>query len=227
MKPRRSCALVVIFAAGWLVVGLAAAGAAAQQEPETAVVPQSGTPPSESPEQEIQPERENPARATSLPLAGRTVRLFLFLTKKDDDDWEEGLEGTLVGADEDSLRVRHDDRVLTLPRKKIRRLEVAPEGPKPVNPRRLCAGAGIGVGAGLGAGAIAAYALAGGISGDPDADVVGPLLIGGVLGAGIGALLAHETRGPAWTEVPLERVHVGLLPAVGRRGLGLTLVVGF
>ena len=62
----------------------------------------------------------------------------------------------------------------------------------------------------------------------PNADVVGALLLGGVaLGAGFGALIAHGTRGPAWTEVPLERVHVGLLPAVGRRGFGLTLAVGF
>lgn len=229
MEPRTRSALVIMLAVGWLVVGFTAVDAAATQETETVVVghvaAEATTPSAVSWEQATRREPADPAGAMSLLLPGRKVRVYLL--SADDDDDEAQMEGTLVDADENSLRIRDDDRVITVPRHTIRRIEVATGGRKRTDWGRLAAGAGIGVGPGLGAGWFAGFVLAGGVSGDPKADVTGKILLGGALGAGIGALIAHATQGPEWTDVPLERVHVSLLPAVGRRGFGLTLAVGF
>jgi hypothetical protein len=99
-------------------------------------------------------------------------------------------------------------------------------GRGPTNGRRLAIGSLIGAAGGLSAGGLAAYALAGGVSGDPNYNAAPPILIGVAVGATVGGLIGHATRGPAWTEVPLDRVRVSILPT-RRRGIDVAVAIRF
>jgi hypothetical protein len=90
--------------------------------------------------------------------------------------------------------------------------------------RRGNAWKGMGIGAGFGALGWGIHpcvneGCAKGFS--PELAVYGALL-GGISGAGVGALIKSDR----WSDVPLDRVRVGLIPARGR-GAGLCLSIGF
>ena len=100
MEPRTKSALVMMLAVGWLVVGFAAADAAATQETETVVVghvaAEATTPSAVSSEQATRRQPADPAGAMSLLLPGKKVRVYLLSAENDDDEAQ--TEGTLVDA---------------------------------------------------------------------------------------------------------------------------------
>ncbi len=208
MEPRHRRTLLVVAGAGWLVVGCSAFGSPAPATPEVA---QAAVPAPAAP-------RAQADASTSLLKPGGRVRVH---STADDDE----VEGVFVGADATTLRILDDEDVVTLKRQAIRRIEVVSAGPRPSNGKRVAIGSLIGAAAGLGAGGMTAYVLAGGVSGDPDYNAAPALLIGVAAGATVGGLIAHATRGPGWTELPLERVQVSIAPT--RRGVHAALSIRF
>jgi len=135
-------------------------------------------------------------------------------------------EGLFLSVDEDVFRILEDEDVITVTRKSIRRIEMVMPGPRPTRGKRIAIGSLIGAGAGLGSGGLAAYVLAGGVSGDPDYNAAPPIVTGVVLGALVGGVIAHATRGPGWTELPLDRLQVSVLPA-SQGGVRAALAIRF
>jgi hypothetical protein len=163
--------------------------------------------------------RNDPRLAAVLLQPGTRVRVY---PAGEDDE----REGVFVGADETSLRIQDDEEVVTVNRDAIRRVEVAAAGRRPTNGKRIAIGSLIGAGCGLSAGAGAAYVLAGGVSGDPNYNAAPPILTGVAIGAAVGGLIAHATRGLGWTEVPIDRVQVIVLPT-RRAGVHAVLAIRF
>ena len=128
------------------------------------------------------------------------------------------IQGVVLEADQEFLIVggRRPDP-LRVSRRAVTRVEV-------VTGRRGHAWMGMWIGAGIGAllagsNPCVNEGCAEGFS--PEFAVYGALL-GGMSGAGIGALIKSDR----WTEIPVDRLHVGLGPVRGR-GVGLRVSVGF
>ena len=128
------------------------------------------------------------------------------------------IQGIVLQTDERYLVVRGSDAApLRVPRDAITRLEI-------ITGRHGNAMKGMWIGAGLGA-------LAWGINpcvnegcteGFSVEFAVYGALLGGMTGAGIGALIKSDR----WSEVPLDRVWVGVAPVRGH-GAALSVSVGF
>jgi hypothetical protein len=145
------------------------------------------------------------------------------------------LVGTLVGEDADSLRIDIGRRVVRLPRSAVTQLEFSQA------PSRRGRGATIGFLSGAAAGLALGYAM----GENPDdgrefctfggCATFGPffpdkptsaLLAGGffgLVGAGVGALVAHGER---WEAQPEQRVKFSLAPAPGR-GVAARVAIRF
>jgi hypothetical protein len=150
---------------------------------------------------------------------GQRVRL----TTDADSHW---LVGTLVGADEDSVRLRTADSapLVSVARSRVTQFEVRYRG-------HSNAGRGALIGFGVGA-------ISGGLWGLADASnckspswcifspgqeaLGGGLLLGGA-GALLGAVIGAVTQGGGWEAVSLSGAHVALAP----RGAGLALSLTF
>jgi len=231
--------LRVVVAAGWLVVGFAAADAASPAQEIAVAVdhaadepgpPAYGTeasgPSLHSPERPTGREPEKPAAASSLLLPGRMVRVHRSSVA---DDPDEQLKGTLLDADETFLRISADDRVVTVPRQDIRRLEVAMG-----QERRTWMWLGIGAAIGSGVGFVAGFGSTGCTftscpisEREANTKVLVGIALGAAAGAGVGAAIGHSIeRATGWTDMPMERVHVILVPT-SRHGFRLALTVGF
>ena len=210
--PRLSLLLTV--AAGWLLVESTAvwAGASSAAEGSTAAEAEAAGSPRAS------QEAGSTSPTVALPQPGSRVRVY---TVGDDDE----REGVFVGADGTSLRILQDGEVVTVKRDIVRHMEVATAESRPTNGKRIAIGSLIGGAAGLGIGGTAAYVLAGGVSGDPNYNAVPAILVGVAAGAAVGGLIAHATRGRGWSEVPLARVQLGILPT--RRGVHVALAIRF
>ncbi len=211
MERTHGRSLLRTVAAGSVLLGCSVAWAAAPG-PESGAAAEGVTPvptaeATRSPRTSQLP--SDPDRA-GVPLPPGT-RVRVYPAGEDDER-----EGVLVGADETSLRIRDDGEVVTVKRHTIRRIDVATPGRRPTKGKRIAIGSLIGAGGGLSAGATAAYVLAGGVSGDPDYNAAPPILTGVAIGAAVGGLIAHATRGLGWTEVPIDRVQASVLPT--RRG---------
>ncbi len=227
---KRKTGIVIMLAVGWLLVGHVAAFAAAPTQAREPA-PASQAPSLEAtgvlnPSFARQEQREAEAPA-GLVKPGSKVRVYSLFSVADDDDEDMRLEGILLGADETSLRIRHQDRVITLPRNTIRSIDVDTKKRAGVSVRRLAIGAGIGAGAGFfGGWASTGCSVVNCPSKEAGQQVSSRIRVGTFVGAAIGAVVGHATRGSTWTEVPLERVRVSLSPT-GWHGFRLALSVGF
>lgn len=220
--------VLTLVAAGWLVVGHAL-GSAADQDPASGTAAESRT--AASPTEAAGPtaprqQQSDADDSATLVHPGGKVRVH---TKAPGED-EEELQGTLVGGDDSSFRVRDEDedRVVTVRRSSVLRIEVASEKLAPTSNKRIAAGTGIGAASGLGAGALLGFIYIGGVSGDADREPVAKVIMGAgvVVGAALGGMIAHRTRGPAWTHVAPDRVRVSIAPTA-RRGVKVALAVRF
>jgi hypothetical protein len=242
MEARIRGALVIVLAGGWLLVGFEAANAAAPTDRRETVaaghvaaeagpapVAEVTGPSAGGPARTTRREAAEPAEAVSLLVPGRKVRVYSLSAEKGDDYTE--MAGTFLDANDASLRIQDAGRVVTVSRGTIRRIEVA------MGQRTDWKWLGIGAGAGAGVGVLAGMVASGCTftscpNGRTEEEAtratMQQLAIGMAVGAAIGAAIGHAHPRPSrWTDVPLERVQVGLRPAVGSRGFGLTLALGF
>jgi hypothetical protein len=130
------------------------------------------------------------------------------------------VEGTVVEIDEKSLLigVSEDRAPLRVPRQAITQLDV-----NAGKHRRVLKGMIIGAGLGAASFAVLLASTDLGPSTSDYAEAAGlGALGGGILGAGIGALIQTDR----WSPVPAERVRLSLGPARGR-GMAVSLSVGF
>lgn len=134
--------------------------------------------------------------------------------------------GTFVRSPRDSITIAAADSTLSYGLDAVTRLEVS-EGYR----SHWLVGAGVGFVAGAG---ITFLVVNGGStsicdrSDNQDAassgECIGLVALGGVAGAGVGAIIGSLIRTERWQDVPVERVRVGLAP---RGGVDLGLVVAF
>ncbi len=143
---------------------------------------------------------------------------------------EKHVVGSVVSLDRDTLVLNAEGRAapLALPLASVSVLEVH-RGRK----SRVGRGALIGLGVGVAVGGVSGFGLCEMDETKSGCEfhehILGSLAIGaygGVLGAGIGALIGLVARTDRWETVPLERIRVGLTPH-GGHGLALTASVSF
>lgn len=219
---------LTLVAAAWLVVGHALESAADQgPASETAAESQAAAGATEA-SGPTAPRRQQSDADDSATLVRPGIKVRVH-TKAPGQD-EEELQGTFVGGDDSSFRVREEDedRVITVRRSTVLRIEVASEKPAPTSKRRIAIGAGIGAASGLGAGGLLGFIYVGGVSGDANREPGARVIMGAsaVVGAALGAMIAHRTRGPAWTDVVPDRVRVSVAPTA-RRGVKVAFAVRF
>jgi hypothetical protein len=221
VERTHGCSLLRMVAAGSVLLGCTAAWAASPG-PESGAAT-AGFTAVQTADSTLSPRTSLPASdpdRAAVPLQpGTRVRVHLA-----GEDGER--EGVFLGVDETSLRILEDDVVVTLKRHTIRRIDAATASRGPTSRKRIAIGSLIGAGAGLSAGGIAAYLLAGGVSGDPDYNATPALLTGVAIGTVVGGAIAHATRGPGWTEVRIDRVQVSVLPTRGG-GVRAALAIRF
>ena len=130
------------------------------------------------------------------------------------------LEGTVTELDKVTLVVSQHDRIpLRVPRQAIASLEVY-AGQRRAAPKPMLIGAGIGM---------SVFALGSGLAcfegcsqSEHESALAALLLVGGIVGAGVGALIKQDR----WSAVPLDRVRMSLGTTRGR-GVALSLSLGF
>ena len=133
--------------------------------------------------------------------------------------------GTFVRWEADTLVVQSNGDTLSVPAGLVTRLDVS-RGRK--NYAEL--GGGIGLGLGSLAGAFIGYASYGdkrpgiGDVSSPELYAIGGVIVGGLVGGGVGALIGQSIRTDRWQEVPLDRLRVSLGPQRdGRFGFGASV----
>lgn len=155
-----------------------------------------------------------------LPPAGARVRVTLASSEK--------LVGTLSGAHRDTLLVRPVDaqEARALPLGTLTRLEVS-RGIE----SRTGRGALIGLVSGAAAGAASGMIVCAGdncVNSGEDLTTLVPVALGiggGVVGAGVGALLGSGFHGENWATVPLPRSHASLNLRCEPEGLRLAVTL--
>jgi hypothetical protein len=136
-------------------------------------------------------------------------------------------QGTLVGMPADSLTIAAGHGTIHLDRRAVTQLEIS-------RGRRSQWLPGAGVGFLAGAGITYLVLHQGGSTSlcdrSANQDAIGSLecggltVLGGLAGAGLGAIIGGRFRSERWQDVPIERLRVSLVP---RRGVAVGLVMSF
>jgi hypothetical protein len=127
--------------------------------------------------------------------------------------------GRLLRADRSALAVTRDDgSVVDVLRSAIQELEVA-------RGRRSQATKGAAIGAAAGAGALLAAAVGGGCDSDDPRCVIYPVVLGAVIGGLVGAGIGAMVKTDRWVKVDPGRVKVAVAPT--GRGMAFAVSVVF